>query len=93
MTDEELQQYSDRKVRVVLGGRALVGTLVTGFRAQLAVKSPYAMQWYDVNETLGTKEERLVAIPSAEAVDSVELVDEDAAAEIEDEAEDEQTPG
>jgi hypothetical protein len=34
-----------------------------------------------------------VAIPSAEAVESIELVDEDVADEIEDAAEDSQTPG
>lgn len=93
MTDERLQQFSDQKVRLVFGGRAVVGTLITGYRAQIGVRAPYAIQWYDVNPTLGTKEERLVAIPSAEAVESVELVNEDVAAEIEDEAEDEQTPG
>lgn len=93
MTDEELQQFSDQKVRLVCGGRTIVGTLITGFRAQLAVQAPYAIQWYDVNPTLSAKEERLVAIPGADAVESVELVDEDVAAEIENEAEDEQTPG
>lgn len=93
MTDDELTQFSDQKVRLVSGGRTIVGTLITGFRAQIAVQAPYAIQWYDVDPTLGAKEERLVALPGAEAVDSVELIDEDVAAEIEDEAKDEQTPG
>jgi len=93
MTDDELQRFSDQKVRLVSGGRTIVGTLITGFRAQIAVQAPYAIQWYDINPTLDAKEERLVALASAAAVESVELVDEDAAAEIESEAEDEQTPG
>lgn len=93
MTDEELQSYADANVRVTLGGRMLQGKLITGFAAQIGVNAPYAIQWYDVNTTSGTTEERVVAIPSAEAVEAIEFVDEPAAAEIEDAAEDAQTPG
>ena len=63
------------------------------FEAQVRVKASYAIQWYDVNPTLGTNEERLAAIPHAEAVESIELIDESATAEIENEAEETQTPG
>ena len=93
MTDDELQSYADSHVRVTFGGQTLTGKLITGFAAQIAVKAPYAIQWHDVNSASGTNEERLVAIPSAEVVESIELVDEGVAAEIEDAAEDAQTPG
>ena len=76
MTDEELQSYADANVRVTLGGRMLQGKLITGFAAQIGVNAPYAIQWYDVNTTSGTTEERVVAIPSAEAVEAIEFVDE-----------------
>ena len=69
------------------------GKLLTGFEAQVRVKAPYAIQWHDVIPTLGTNEERLAAIPHAEAVELIELRDESATAEIENEAEDTQTPG
>ncbi len=93
MTDEELQSYADGNVRVTLGGRTLQGKLITGFAAQIGVNAPYAIQWYDVNPTSGTTEERVVAIPSAEAVEAIEFVHEQAAVEIEDAADDAQTPG
>lgn len=93
MTDEELQSYADGNVRVTLGGKTLQGKLITGFAAQVGVNAPYAIQWHDVNPTSGTAEERVVAIPSAEAVEAIEYVDEAVAAEIEDVAEDAQTPG
>jgi hypothetical protein len=57
------------------------------------VQAPFAIQWHDVNSSLGTNEERLVAIPNAEEIESIEVVDESAKAEIKDVAEDEQTPG
>jgi hypothetical protein len=93
MTDEELQGYANSTVRVRVGGQILTGKLVSGFEAQVRVDAPYALESHDVNPTTGTNEERLVAIPSAEAVESIELVDEDVAYEIEDVAEDSQTPG
>ena len=93
MTDEELQEYADCTVRITLGAGTLTGKLIIGFAAQVAVNSPYAVRSYDVNPTSGTREERFVAIPSAEDVRAVELVDEDVAGEIEDTAEDAQTPG
>jgi hypothetical protein len=93
MTDEELQEYADQNVRLITAGRTVIGKLITGTRAQVAVQAPYAVQWHDRNPTLGAKEERLVAIPSAEAVESIELINEDVAAEIQDVAEDAQTPG
>ncbi len=93
MTDEQLQDYANQKVRLLAGGRTITGKLLVGFEAQIRVKAPYAIQWYDVNPTLGTNEERLAAIPHAEAVESIELVDESPREEIEDAAEDAQTPG
>lgn len=93
MTDEELQGYANTTVRLKLGGLILTGKLVSGFEARVSVDAPYALEWHDVNPTTGTNEERFVAIPGAEAVESIELVDEDVAKEIEDVAEDWQTPG
>lgn len=93
MTDEELQTYADQHVRLAYGGRTVTGKLITGYAAQIRVNAPYAIQWYDENPSLGTKEERLVAIPHADAVESVEIVDESARTEISDAAEDAQTPG
>lgn len=93
MTDEQLQEYANQDVRVVVGGKAIGGKLLTGFEAQVRVKAPYAIQWHDVNPTLGTNEERLAAIPHAGAVESIQLIDESATAEIENEAEETQTPG
>lgn len=93
MTDEELQTYADGYVRLTLGGKTLTGKLISGFAAQVGVNAPYAIRWHDVNQSSNTEEVRLVAIPNAEAVESIELIDEDSAAEIKDEAEDAQTPG
>ncbi|HET6275094.1 MAG TPA: hypothetical protein VFE16_04050 [Candidatus Cybelea sp.] len=93
MTDEQLQEYAGQQVRLVSGGRTIAGKLLAGFEAQIRVKSPYAIEWYDVNPTLGTNEERLTAIPDAGAVESIEIVNESPNAEIEDVAEDAQTPG
>jgi hypothetical protein len=93
MTDDELLRYADANVRLTIGGQTLRGKLITGFAAQIGVQAPYAIQWHDVNPTSGTTEERVVTIPSAEAVEAIEFVDEPAAAEIEDAAEDAQTPG
>jgi len=93
MTDEQLQEYANQNVRLVVGGRTMTGKLITGFESQIRVKAPYAIQWYDVNPTLGTNEERLAAIPQADAVESIELVDESPREEIEEAAEETQTPG
>ena len=93
MTDEELRGYANSTVRLKLGGQMLTGKLVISFEAQVRVDAPYALEWHDVNPTTGTNEERLVAIHNGEAVESSELVDEDVADEIEDVAEDSQTPG
>jgi hypothetical protein len=95
MTDEELQKFADMNVRLVYAGKSVEGKLIAGYTAQLRVNAPYAIQWYDINKTLGTHEERLVAIELAESVESVEILDEPAetAAEIEEVAEDAQTPG
>ncbi|HEY2473663.1 MAG TPA: hypothetical protein VGI19_02570 [Candidatus Cybelea sp.] len=93
MTGEELERHANQRVRLIAGGRTLVGKLIVGFEAQIGVKAPYAIQWYDVNPTLGTREERLTAIPHPEAIDSIEVVDESARDEIKDEAKEDQTPG
>ena len=95
MTDEELQKYANERVRIGHGGQVLTGKLIMGFEAQLKVQAPYAIEWSDLNPTLGTNEMRLAAIPSAEAVESIEVVNqpEETKAEIEDAAEDAQTPG
>lgn len=93
MTDEELERYGNQYVRLIAGGKPLIGKLIMGFEAQVAVNAPYAIQFYDVNRTLGTREERLVAIPRAEAVDSIEIIDESARDEIKEEAAEDQTPG
>jgi hypothetical protein len=93
MTNEELENYANQYVRLVMGGRTLIGQLIVGFEAQTRVKSPYAIRWHDINRSLGTNEERLAAIPNAEEIESIEIVDESAKAEIEDAAEDAQTPG
>ena len=93
MTDEQLEEYANQNVRLVAGGQTITGKLITGYAAQIRVKAPFAIQWYDVNPTLGTNEERLAAIPSADGVESIEVVDESPSAEIEDAAEEAQTPG
>ncbi len=93
MTNEELERYANQNVRLVTGGRTLTGQLIAGFEAQIRVHAPFAIQWHDVNPSLGTNEERLAAIPNAEEIESVEIVDESAKDEIKDEAEDAQTPG
>lgn len=95
MTDEELQAFTDQKVKLRYAGRDLSGKLIAGFEAQLSVKAPYAIEWSDKDSTVGTYEVRRVAIPFAEAVESIELLDESKCldAEIEEEARDQQTPG
>jgi hypothetical protein len=95
MTDEEIQRFANQRVRLRYAGQVVTGTLVVGFAAQTQVQAPYAIQWYDVNPTLGVKEERLAAIASAEAVEWMEPVEEaaEARAEIADAAEDARTPG
>ena len=95
MTDDELEKFAGANVRLVFGGQTLTGKLITGYEAQIRVKAPYSIQWYDVNPSTGTNEERLAAIPTAAAVESIEFVDEpeETAIEIKDAAEDAQTPG
>jgi hypothetical protein len=95
MTDEDLQRLAEQKVRITYGGQTVTGKLIVGFAAQVRVQAPYAIEWYDLNPTLGTNEVRLAAIASAAAVESIELVNEpeETKAEIEDAAEDAQTPG
>lgn len=95
MTDEELQRFVDRKVRLTYGRESLTGKLMAGFEAQLSVKAPYAIEWGDKDSVLGTYEVRRVAIPSAAAVESIELLDESEYLddEIEEEAKEQQTPG
>lgn len=95
MTDEELQKFAGEWVRLVYNGQTLTGKLVTGFEAQLQVQAPYAIEWHDINKSLETNELRLAAIHHPEAVQSIEAVDvaEEAKDEIEDEAEETQTPG
>ena len=95
MTDEELQKFAGEKVRLVFAGRTLTGKLVTGFEAQLKVQAPYAIEWSDVNESLGTNEMRLAAIHDAAAVESIEPLDvgEEAKDEIEEVVDETQTPG
>jgi hypothetical protein len=95
MSDKEIQRFANQRVRLRYAGQVVTGTLVVGFAAQTQVQAPYAIQWYDVNPTLGVKEERLAAIASAEAVEWMEPVEEaaEARAEIADAAEDAQTPG
>jgi hypothetical protein len=95
MTDEELQRFAGEKVRLVIAGRTVTGKLVAGFEAQLKVQAPYAIEWYDVNRTLHANEMRLAAIHDAGAVESIELLDvaQETEDEIEDAAEETQTPG
>jgi hypothetical protein len=93
MTNEELEGYANQNVRVAIGGRTLTGQLIVGFEAQVRVQAPFAIQWHDVSPSSGTNEERLVAIPNAEEIESIEVVEESAKAEIKDAAEDAQTPG
>jgi len=95
MTDEELQRFAGEKVRLTYRGSTLAGKLVVGFEAQLQVRAPYAIEWYDINETTGTNEMRIAAITDAGAVQSIEVLDlaEETKDEIEDEAEETQTPG
>jgi hypothetical protein len=95
MRDEEIQRFANQHVRLSYAGQVVTGTLIVGFAAQTQVEAPYAIQWYDVNPTLGVKEERVAAIATAEAVEWIEPVREaeEARAEIEDAAEDAQTPG
>jgi hypothetical protein len=95
MTDEEIQRFANQRVRLSYAGQVVAGTLIVGFAAQTQVQAPYAIQWYDVNPTLGVKEERLAAIAAAEAVEWIEPVEEadEARAEIVEAADDAQAPG
>jgi len=95
MTDEELQRFAGENVRLAFAGHTLTGKLVAGFEAQLKVQAPYAIEWYDVDEALGTNEMRLTAIHDAGAVESIELLDvaEETKDEIEEVADETQTPG
>ncbi len=93
MTDEELQQYCSQNVRLKLDGKTLTGRLICGAEAQLTVRMPYAIETLARDAALGTYDRHLAGIASPERVELVELVDEPAAEEIEDEAEEDQTPG
>lgn len=95
MTDEELQRFAGEKVRLTYDGSTLTGKLVVGFEAQLKVQAPYAIEWHDTNEATRTNEMRIAAIKDAKTVQSIELLDvaEETQDEIEDEAEETQTPG
>ena len=95
MTDEELQRFAGEKVRLTYNGNSLTGKLVVGFEAQLKVQAPYAIEWSDINETTGTNEMRIAAMTDARAIQSIEVLDlaEETKDEIEDEAEETQTPG
>ena len=95
MTDDELQTFADQRVKLTYRGRVLTGTLISGFAAQTSVKTPYAVEWSVGSEAAGDYEVRRAAIGSAQAVESIELVDEakQVGAEIEDAASDAQTPG
>ena len=79
----------------MFAGRELTGKLVVGFESQLKVQAPYAIEWHDVDTSLGTNEMRLAAIHDAGAVESIELLDvaAETADEIVDEADETQTPG
>ena len=93
MTDEELQRFCDQNVRLKIDGRILEGKLICGFEAQQTLNIPYALKTLKRNPSLDTYDTHLDGIPYAEAVESVELVDEPVADEIEDEVQDLQTPG
>jgi hypothetical protein len=95
MTDEELQGFVDQEVRLNYRGRSLAGKLISGFAAQASVKAPYAIEWSVGDPSLGNYEVRRAGIVSAQAVDSVEFINEPehVGAEINDVANEEQTPG
>jgi hypothetical protein len=95
MTDSELQKFAGARVRLTYRGQTLEGKLLEGFTAQLDVAAPYALQWYAENPSLGVKEERITPIASADAVESIEYANEaqEARAEIDDDLEQERTPG
>lgn len=95
MTDEELLGFVDEKIRLSYRGRILTGKLISGFAAQASVNAPYAVEWSVGDPTLGTYEVRRAAIAAAEAVESVEIVNESEqlGAEINDVVTDTQTPG
>jgi|HubBroStandDraft_5_1064220.scaffolds.fasta_scaffold19284_3 hypothetical protein len=95
MTDSELQRFAGARVRLTYGGQTFEGKLLDGFTAQLDVQAPYAIQWYADNAALGVKEERITPIASADAVEHIEYADKDEAAdaEIEDDLDEERTPG
>jgi hypothetical protein len=95
MTDSELQKFAGARVRLTYRGQSLEGKLLEGFTAQLDVDAPYAIQWYADNPTLGVKEERITPILSADAIERIEYANqaEEADAEIEDDLDEERTPG
>ncbi|MBV9720189.1 MAG: hypothetical protein JOZ77_12790 [Candidatus Eremiobacteraeota bacterium] len=95
MTDDELEPFVGENVKIVYNGQTLAGKLIGSFAAQVKVQAPYAIEWTDFNDALGTNEVRVAAIHSAEAIQSIELVNEakETKAEIEDAVEDAQTPG
>lgn len=95
MTDSELQKFAGARVRLTYRGQTLEGKLIDGFTAQLDVKAPYAIQWYADNPSLGVREERITPIASADAVDSIEYVNDaaEARSEIDEDLEEERTPG
>ena len=95
MTDSELQKFAGARVRITYRGQTLEGTLLAGFTAQLDVDAPYAIQWYADNPSLGVKEERITPIVSPDAVESIEYANEsqEARSEIDEDLEEERTPG
>ena len=93
MTDEELQRFCGQNVRLKISGRILEGKLICGGEAQIALNRPYAIETLTRNPSLDTFDTHFDGVPAAEAVESVELVDEPVAEEIEDEVQDLQTPG
>ena len=95
MTDSELQKFAGARVRLTYRGQTFEGKLLEGFTAQLDVDAPYAIAWYAENPSLGVKEERITPISSADAIESIEYADEseEADAEIEEDLDEERTPG
>lgn len=95
MTDTELQKFAGARVRLTYRGQTLEGKLIEGFTAQLDVDAPYAIQWYADNAALGVKEERITPISSADAVEDIAYANEaeEAHAEIEEDLDEERTPG
>jgi hypothetical protein len=93
MTDEDLQRHAGHVVRINCGRRTVTGKLIAGREAQLKARAPYAIQWHDLTATPGANGERLAGIPRAEAVDSIEIADEESGAKIEDAVEGALIPG